>query len=99
MSAGASHCRPVQPGVQQHHGDETAQNRKARAVDQHEVLRKAKGGLGDPEGAPLRQKGCWMSHQSPLGGEHWPSCGGVLLFQMDADTASIGCFILALANL
>lgn len=33
MSAGASHCRPVQPGVQQHHGDETAQNRKARAVD------------------------------------------------------------------
>lgn len=90
---------PCPATAQQHHSDETAQTKKACEADQHEVLRKAKGGLGDPEGAPVRQKGCWMNRQSPLGGERWPGCSGVLLFQMDVDTAYIEYFILALADL
>jgi len=90
---------PCPAGVQQHHGDETPQNQKACAADQQEVLRKAKEGLGDPEGAPVRQEGCWTSHQSPLGGERWPGCSGVLPFQTDVDIANIRYFILALANL
>lgn len=90
---------PCPASIQQRHGDETAQNKKACAADQREALRKAKGGLGDPGGALVRQKGCWMSHRSPLGGDRWPGCTGVWLFQMDVGITYIGYFILALADL
>lgn len=48
---------PCPAGVQQRHSDETDQNKKALAVGAHEVLRKAKGGLTDPEEEPAQWKG------------------------------------------